>query len=794
MSLFAHPRARPSRAVFLLATSALALLPMRTSAQELHPHFAAKAAVPAPKTGAVIQHIVVRGTQRVEPSTVLSYMVTRVGEPYDEVQVDRSLKALFATGLFADVKINWDAPTATLTVNVVENPIVNQVQFEGNDAVSTKDLTKEVQLKPRMVFTRNKVQDDVQRIIELYRRNGKFSASVNPEIIERPQNRVDLIFSIHEGPTTGVSRIVFIGNKVYSDATLRSHIATEQSAWYKILATNDNYDPDRLIFDREQLRRFYLDHGYADFSVKTSVAQLTPNRKDFYIRFAIHEGARYHIGKVEIDSTIKELPARELLPLVRLHQGDLYNASLVDKTIDALTNAVGTKGYAFAQVHPRLRRDRKNHTIDLVFKIDQGPRVYIERINITGNNKTLDKVIRREFRVAEGDAYNRVLVDRSRTRVKSLGFFKNVDISTAPGSAPDRTILNVHVTEQSTGQLQLGAGYSSFSSFVGQFSYLQSDLFGTGESFRASVSESYIQQDYELSFTEPYFLNLPLSAGIDLYKMVYGYTQASYQGDSTSASLRFGFPVSEYGSVGLNYTWGINKITPYPNAPLIIQEASGTEETSAIGYSYAYNTLNDPVRPTHGMAFTLSQQFSGLGGNLKYLRSTAEFLTYYPIIWSDLIGSLKLTAGYITGYGGQFVPLNERFFRGGDSFPGFKLAGVGPRDIVSGSYGAVGGDAYAIGSTRVRLPDFMPASYGISLSLFSYFGTLGHIDSGPGVCTPTSCVKDNMAFRMSVGLSVGWKSPFGPVEIDFGVPIIKAPYDQTQNILFSTQTGLGQQQ
>ena len=429
-----------------------------------------------------------RGTQRVEPATVLSYMSIRQGEAYDELAVDKSLKTLFATGLFADVKFNWNG--STLTVNVVENPIINQVDFEGNDKVSTKDLIKEVQLKPRTVFTRNKVQADVQRIIELYRRNGKFAATVDPEIIQRPQNRVDLIFSIHEGPTTGVARIAFIGNKVFDDSTLRDTIATQESAWWRILSSNDNYDPDRLTFDREQLRRFYLRRGYADFEVKSAVAELTPERKDFYLTFTIHEGKLYHFGKVEIKSSIKELTPKDLRPMVPIVDGSTYDAEEIDKSIDALTNAAGEKGYAFAQVHPRIRRNRKNHTIAVIFNVEQGPRVYVEKINITGNTRTLDKVIRRQFRLAEGDAFNRVLVDRSRNRIKALGFFKDVKIKTSPGSAPDRTVLDVQVQEQSTGQLQLGAGYSSTSSFVGQFSYQQSNLFGRGQFLRASVSMS----------------------------------------------------------------------------------------------------------------------------------------------------------------------------------------------------------------------------------------------------------------------------------------------------------------
>jgi outer membrane protein insertion porin family len=793
MSLNAHLFARYRRAALVAIPVALVAV---SSAPAQTPQPSAPVATPA-ATGSMVRDIRVRGTQRIEPGSVLSYMSIHVGDPYDEKVVDQSLKTLFATGLFADVKINWDG--AVLTVNVVENPIINQIVFEGESKVSEKDLTKEVQLKPRTVFTRAKVQADVQRIIELYRRNGKFAATVDPQIIQRPQNRVDLIFSISEGPTTGVARISFIGNKVFDDDTLAGQIATEKTEWWRFLSSNDNYDPDRLTFDREQLRRFYLKNGYADFRVVSAVAELTPDRQSFYITFTVDEGPIYKFGKVVINSKIKELKPELLRPMVPIAEGRIYNAELVDKAIDALTNAAGTKGYAFAEIHPRIARNRENHTIDVIFEVQQGPRVYVEKINITGNNRTLDKVIRREFRLAEGDAFNRVLVDRSRTRIRSLGFFKDVDIKPVPGSQPDRTVLNVAVTEQSTGELSLGAGYSSTSSIVGQFSYTERNLFGRGQYLRASVSISAISKEMQLSFTEPYFMDRPLAAGFDLYKILTDFQQADYRSDTTAGGIRFGFPTSEYGSVGLRYTYRIDKISPFAGAPTAIQLAAGTAQTSAVGYTYAYNTLDDPIRPRHGLTFQFSQDFAGLGGSLKYLRSETSFSYRRPVLWDEFVASFSMTGGYINGYGGQKVRLNERFFKGGDSFRGFALAGIGPRELNTGrgnSEGAIGGEAYAIGSFELRIPDFLPADYGISTSLFSDFGTLGHVAGRAGLQTcgnvgpRVPCIEDNMALRVSGGLAVGWKSPFGPVEIDFGIPFVKTDYDKTQVIRFSAGTGL----
>ena len=751
-----------------------------------------KSAPPA-AVGPPVRDIRVRGTQRIEPGTVLSYISIRPGDPYDEQAVDRSLKALFATGLFADVKINWDG--SVLTINVVENPIINRIVFEGESKVTEKDLTKEVQLKPRQVFTRAKVQGDVQRIIELYRRNGKFAATVDPEIIQRPQNRVDLIFSINEGPTTGVARISFIGNKVFDDATLKGQIATEESAWWKFLSSNDNYDPDRLTFDREQLRRFYLKNGYADFRVVSAVAELSPDRRDFYITFTVDEGPLYKFGKITINSKIRELYPASLRPLVPIVPGRTYNAELIDKSIDALTNAAGTKGFAFAEIHPRIARNRAKRTIDVQFDIDQGPRVYIEKINITGNARTLDKVIRREFRLVEGDAFNRVLVDRSRTRIRSLGFFKDVDIKPSQGSQPDRTVLNVNVTEQSTGELQLGVGYSSTSSFVGQFSYTERNLFGRGQFLRASLSASSISKEAVLSFTEPYFMDRPLSAGFDISKIIVDFDQADYRSDTDAISLRLGFPTSEYGSVGVNYTYRIDTVNPFSGAPPAIQLAAGTETTSGIGYTYAYNTLDDPLKPRHGITFSFSQLFAGFGGSLKYLRTQSTFSYRQPVLWDQFVASLTVHAGYITGYGGQHVRLNERFFEGGDTFRGFEVAGIGPRELNVGRGSALGGETFAIGTFDLRLPDLLPADYGVTTSLFTDFGTLGHIASQPGLETCgraprlAPCIVDDMAFRASAGIAIGWKSPFGPLEVDLGVPLAKTSYDKSQIIRFSAGTG-----
>jgi outer membrane protein insertion porin family len=762
---------------------------------------AAQPAAPAAQPQHIIQHIVVRGTERVEPGTVLTYVGLREGDNFTPADADAALKALTATGLFADVRTNFDEATGTLTIRVTENPIVNQVVFEGNSKVSDKDLTKEVQIKPRAVFTRAKVQADVQRIIELYRRNGKFAARVDPQIIQRPDNRVDLIFSITDGPTTGVSRINFIGNHVFDSDTLKGQIATEESRWWKFLASNDNYDPDRLQFDKESLRRYYINRGYADFKVLSAVAELTPDRTSFYLNFTVDEGVRYRFGKISIDSKILELPAAQLRPLVAVKSGDIYSQEDVQKAIDALTNVAGTKGYAFAEVHPRIRHNPATRTIDLGFEIVQGPRVYIEKINISGNTRTHDDVIRRQFRLQEGDAFNRVLIDRSRTRIRALGFFKEVEVKNVPGSQPDRTNLTVNVTEQSTASLSVGLGYSSTTSLLGEVSYTDSNWFGRGQSLRLSLQASYITKQAVFSFTEPNFMGRDdLAAGFDIYETQTNFDQAAFESNTTALVLRLGFPISEFSSVALSYTYKIEDVRPYQGAPLNVELAAGSLNGSIIGFTYAYNDLDDVRRPTKGSTFAFSQSMAGFGGNLKFLNTSATAATYTPMFDGGMIASLQGRAGYITGYNGSFVPFEERYFDGGDTFRGFALAGIGPRDTAAiDNTGALGGTVRAIGTAQVRFPALVPESYGIQAGLFTDFGTMGRLDnltSTTGrICTGEqysgvgTCVKDNLAFRGSAGISVQWKSPFGPVQIDLALPYAKTYYDRPEIIHFSTATG-----
>ncbi|HRE60585.1 MAG TPA: outer membrane protein assembly factor BamA [Micropepsaceae bacterium] len=757
----------------------------------------------------IVTRIVVEGTQRIEPGTVRSYMPVREGEPVDDALIDRSLKALYATGLFADVTIT--ASGTELLVKVRENPLINRVAFEGNGKISQEDLEKEVQLKPRLIFTRAKVQSDVQRIVELYRRAGNFAVTVEPKIVELDQNRVDLVFEINEGPETGVTRINFIGNRVYDDAELRGEIATTESAWWRFLSSNDNYDPDRLAFDREQLRRFYLRNGYADFRVISSVAELARDNSGFYVTFTVEEGDLYSFGKIDIETNLEEIDKDELMMLILVEEGDEYNAELIDKTIDAVTYAVGVRGYAFAEVNPRVRRNRDTKTIDLIFQIEQGPRVYIDRINIVGNTRTLDRVIRREIRLAEGDAFNRVLIDRSRARIRGLGFFKTVEITEEPGSAPDRTSLTVTVEEQSTGELSVGFGFSSTEGLVGDLSYTERNLLGRGQFLRMRLSLSDRRQQIDLRFTDPYFLDRNFAAGVDLYSTESDFSESSYSTESTGFGLRAGFPLTEFTRLGLRVSGRRDIIEPDPTASDAIRALQGTSYTAQAGFTYSFDTRDDPRTPKTGFIGSFDLDVSSVNvediievfpcpttgctfveDSYYYYRIEGSIKGYQRLWSDDFIASLAINAGYVDDFAsdGGFIDgvrINDRFFKGGSSFRGFENSGVGPRDTASLSQDAVGGQFYAISTFELTFPNYLPEEFGIETAAFVDFGTVGIVD-GADTCSAITCIEDDLELRLTVGVSVFWDSPFGRIRLDFSNPVLKADYDITEGFRFSAGT------
>ncbi|MCZ6666086.1 MAG: outer membrane protein assembly factor BamA, partial [Gammaproteobacteria bacterium] len=716
------------------------------------------------------------GNQRIEAETVKSYLSIAVGDPFDPALINKSLKSLFATGLFGD--INMLREGNTLVVRIVENQIINRIAFEGNERIKDDALSNEVELRSRVVFSRTKVQNDVARIVEIYRRSGRFAATVDAKIIQLPQNRVDLVFEINEGPETDIKRINFIGNRKFSDGDLRDVILTKETSFLNFFSSDDTYDPDRLTFDRDLLRTYYLSQGYADFRVISAIAELTRDRTGFFITFTVDEGRRYKFGAINIDSKLRDLSIDELFTNVETFQDDWYDANLIEDTIQALTDTVGNLGFAFVDIRPRTDRDRDNLIIDLVYEIAEGPRVFVERINISGNVRTLDKVIRREFRLVEGDAFNAAKYRRSRQRIQNLGFFETVNFSQKTGSEPDKTVIEVEVSETSTGQLSFGAGVSSVDGLLANVSINERNLLGRGQNLRLSFLISGRRQQVDLGFTEPYFLGREVSAGFDVFTRDTDLTDRdNFDEDSTGGVLRMGYAITENLRHNVRYRAQRSVLNNFDDdiSPLIKAE-SGKRVTSAIGHTISYDVRNSFFNPSEGYVVRLEQDFAGLGGDASYLKNKISGEFHYPIT-DFFTGTLTGSVGNIVGLFGENVRIDERFFIGGQSFRGFAVAGIGPRDVRFDD--PLGGNTFVISTAEVSFPIGLVTAVDLRGRFFTDVGTLTSID------VSNADVVDGSELRASVGFGVSYGSPFGPILIDVGFPILKEDFDDTEVILFS---------
>ncbi len=748
-----------------------------------------------------IRDIQVAGNRRVEPETVRSYLKFSTGDVFDAGKADASIRALFSTGLFADVQINRQG--SSVVVTVVENPVINQVAFEGNKEVERDTLRNEVQLKPRAVYTRAKVQADVQRILDVYRRQGRFAATVEPKIIELDQNRVNLVFEINEGGATKVKSIQFIGNRNFSDSQLRDVVSTTQTGWFDFLKNASFYDPDRLALDRELLRQYYLKNGYADARIVSANADLDRDGTGFFVTFVIEEGDVYTFGDVRIESTLSGVNPASLQGELLTKRGAVYNASDVDKTAERLTLTVSEQGYAFARVRPKPERDVTGRSISIVYLIDEGPRVYIERINIVGNTRTRDHVIRREIRLVEGDAYNPLLVDRAKKRLQGLGFFKAVEVKRRPGSAQDRVVLDVEVVEQPTGELSFGAGYSTAEGVIGDISLSERNLMGNGQFLRLRLSGSIERLQIDLSFTEPRFLDRNLAAGFDLFHKDLNQTrQSGFRHRKTGGGVRLGFPLAENLWINTNYTLSHDEIYDVDKsliddgriASLAIRQAEGTALTSLVGTSITFDKRNHPKNPNRGFYVYGGVEFAGVGGDVQYARFTGEGRYYFPVTEKiTFVG--RAQAGHIQGWGGDEVRLMDVFYKGGETIRGFNKSGIGPRDLSTDD--ALGGHSFWAVTAEVRFPiPLVPEDLGVKGAFFvdagSLFGVSKSINALNGTVDPATLrtvqIADSDKIRVSAGASIIWDSPLGPLRGDFGWALVKESFDDEQLFRFGAST------
>lgn len=719
-----------------------------------------------------LEGIQITGNKRIEPSTIENYLDITPGERLTPREIDKAMKALYGTGFFADIRMRMAGDI--LRVDVIENPSISQIAFEGNSEIDSEDLSKETTLRSRSIYTRTAVQTDVKRLLDVYRRNGYYSAQIEPKVIQKEQNRVDLVFEIKEGAEASIRNITFLGNKAFSSSALETVIRSEEHRFYRFLTDNDKYDPDRLELDKELLRRFYRSEGYADFKVKSAFAELTPDRDSFYLTFTLDEGPKYDFGAIEIESDLQE-DNDELKEQILTQSTDTFNANDIETSIDQMIEALGDKGFAFVEIDPVLDRKQEDNKIDLVYSISQGPRVYIERIDITGNMSTLDEVIRREFRLAEGDAYSTSRLRRSEQRLRNLGYFEEVNIDTQPGTAPDRVIITVDVKEQSTGEVSLGAGFSTVDGPLADIGLRERNLLGRGQELRFSTLFAADRQQFDIGFTEPYLFNRELLGGFDIYRTEQDFRQeSSFDRQATGGRLRVGYRLSEHLQHQLFYAFEENSITDIAaNASRFIREQEGDNITSLTGHMLTYDDRDNRFVPTEGFFARFRQEVAGLGGDDQFIRHEIQseyYYTFYPQFTLALAGS----GGHILALNDS-IRINQRFFTGGRELRGFDNAGIGPRDIETRD--ALGGNIYYTGSVEMRFPLGLPDDLGITGAAFTDFGSLFDVDSdGPEV------VGNEHLTRVAVGFGIGWASPFGPIRIDFTSPVVDEDFDVTENI------------
>lgn len=728
-----------------------------------------------------IKSIVITGNERVESETVRTYLPFKEGDAFDASQTSYLVRSLYATGLFANVEIGQT--DGVVTVKVTENPLVNKVAFEGNKEIDSKRLAEMVSLKSRNIYSPAKVQADVQTLQGAYRSRGRFTTVVKAQLIQRDQNRVDVVYNIEEGEKTRIASINFVGNKKFADTDLSQIIATKRSAWWRFLSTSDSYDPTRLDVDKDLIRRYYLSRGYADVQVTSAVAELTRDRKDFIITYTIFEGPRYDFGTVGValKAEAEGLDMTALSKVVTIKQGELFNAKRVDENTDKLIDNLGSKGFAFLDVKPDYVKHEAERKVDLVFNVTPGPRVYVNRINIEGNTRTRDNVIRREMRLAEGDAYSSEKLKRSRDRLTYLGYFENVDVTRAETEQPDRVDLNVKVKEQSTGEFNIGAGYSTFDGILATASVKEHNFLGKGQEVSVDFAVSQRQQNFNLGFTEPYFLGQELAAGADAFNTRTDLQdESSYDTATDGLDVRLGFPLSEFAKDDIKLGFKETKIENVGDlASSFVKAEEGKRNSLALSNNWSYDNRDSQLNPTRGYRVGVGGDYSGFGSDTDYVRLNLSGSYNYQL-WEDWVLTVGGRAGAVEPTEGT-LPLYEHFMGGGQNLRGFEYGGIGPRDKVTGD--ALGGK-YMIGHN-------VDLNFPLG-STFDEMGITGVIFTDGGLVTQfdnaNDQVQDSSLYRITAGTGIHWRSPIGPLRVEFGIPLVKSSEDRDQIFSFSVGT------
>ena len=727
----------------------------------------------------VINNIDINGLQRVEKETALSYAGIATNKQVSTEELNEALKRLYDTGLFSD--ISFDTKGSTLVITVKENPVIGILAFDGNDKIDDKILESEIQSSSRSVFSKAKVQQDVQRILDVYKRAGRYGVSVEPKIIQKSENRVDLIFEIEEGPEAKIDTINFIGNKHYTGKDLQGEIMSKESRWYRLFSSAENFDREKMNYDQELLRRFYNRHGYADFAVISAIAELSRDKTSFILTFTIDEGKRYKINDIQIKSSVSDIDANQWYKYVTFKTGSWYNSDEIEKTVNALTEELSRKGFVFVEVVPNIYKDRETGKLSVVFDIKENAKVFVNRINISGNSRTLDEVIRREFRISEGNVFNAAKIRESRRNVERLNYFSKVDIETERVDY-DKADLNVNVEEKSTGYFNVGVGYSTVNGALIRAGITENNFLGKGQQVSLNAGVSQRSTDYSFSFTEPYFLDRRLSAGTDLFYQTEDYQdESNYDMDTMGARLRFGWNYTDDLSQYIRYTLKQDKIKNVSSASKYIQEEEGDAIDSVIGQTIVYDKRDNVLKPREGYYLSFGNDISGLGGDDKYLKFDARAYKFYTL--SDYYTfKFFINGGYVVGYGGEDVRLSQRYFLGGNSMRGFETGGISARDKVTKD--ALGGNWMLYGGAELMFPLGLD-ELGIRGRTFVDIGTTGKPDN-----IDTSDVDYSSSPRVAVGFGFEWTSPMGKIDIDFGIPVVKKDYDETEVFRLNFGTSL----
>jgi len=730
----------------------------------------------AQNTSDIISEVIIEGNERVELDTISSYLTISKGDIFDSDKLNKALKNLFTTGFFSDVKIIKN--DTILIIKVVENPIVNRVIFEGNDEIEDEVLEAEVTIKSRNLFTRTKIQNDVERILTLYRSEGSFSSKVIPKIISLPQNRVDIIFEIYEGENTVINSITFNGNQKFSDRRLRDIIITRQTRWYSILSSTDRYDPQQLVVDESIMRQFYKDHGYADVQIKSAVAQLDRNQEGFNIIFSISEGIKYNYGKIKILSNINEINLDKIYDKLTIEEEDTYSAGKIEKSIKIISELVNEQGFPFTETLPEVERIDVNK-IAVIFRINEAEKKYIDKITIIGNERTLDKVIRRNMRLSEGDAFVPNLVARSKTLIGNLGFFSNLDIKEVPSTKPGYSNLIVEVAETSTGEVSFGGGYSSQVGGIVNIGVSEKNFLGKGQRLSVNAKLSERESDYTASFAEPYLFDRDLYSSLNIYNNNFDYIESRYDLKREGFDMTGNFSLSEYIRQSVMYSLQVRNLTTREGASASIYAEQGETSLSEVSTSINMDTRNSSINPNDGYVLSIAGALAGVGGDKKFIRLSTSGNYYLSYNDEAIILGLGYNTGVIAGLG-QDILISDRYFLGGNSFRGFEQSGLGPRD--SNSKDSLGGNLFYTGSLKATFGIGLPPELGLKGNWFATFGSLTGIDKS------ADAYLDDSSIRLSTGLGVSWDSPFGPISLILSQAILKEDYDVTEALSFGIGT------